>query len=245
MSRGDTGAADLRAPRQARIAAFVAVALLHIFVIGLLVRAFAPQFTASVTETMLSTFSVTIETPPTSAPSSKAPEPAGAAGEEGKKAIPRAVAAPKPKFVIAQASAPRAASTGSADTAGAGTRSDGTGAGGGGPGTGSGAGGNGPGGGTATGPVKIAGDINSARDYPKATRDLRIGDSVVIVLTVGANGRPRDCRVRKHSRDAQADAITCRLALDRFRFRPATDSAGNPVEASFGWRQRWYFNAPG
>ena len=34
--------------------------------------------------------------------------------------------------------------------------------------------------------------------------------------------------------------ITCALALQRFRFKPATDGQGNPVASTYGWRQRWY-----
>ena len=89
--------------------------------------------------------------------------------------------------------------------------------------------------------VKIAGDINSARDYPQATRDLRIGDRVIVALTVGKDGRPSACRIVRASRDPQADAITCQLALARFRFRPATDAAGQPVASEYGWQQRWFY----
>jgi len=46
--------------------------------------------------------------------------------------------------------------------------------------------------------------------------------------------------IHKPSPDAEADAITCRLARERFRFRPATDRAGNPIESEFGWQQRWF-----
>jgi protein TonB len=60
------------------------------------------------------------------------------------------------------------------------------------------------------------------------------------VLTVGTDGRVRSCRIHKPSPDAEADAITCRLARERFRFRPATDRAGNPIESEFGWQQRWF-----
>ena len=111
-----------------------------------------------------------------------------------------------------------------------------------GAGAGSGAapGGGDGGGGLARPFEQIAGDINSARDYPAASRALRLGHAVLIVFTIGTDGRVRDCRVREPSPDPQADAITCRLAEQRFRFRPATDAAGRPVEAQYGWRQRWF-----
>jgi protein TonB len=72
------------------------------------------------------------------------------------------------------------------------------------------------------------------------TRALRLGSSVIVVLTVGTDGRVRACRVHQPSPDAEADSITCRLAIQRFRFRPATDRAGNPIESEYGWQQRFF-----
>jgi len=235
---------DLKPPPRTRVGVFIAVALLHVLAVLALIRAFAPDFTTQAMETVVSTFSVTVTTPPPQPEPSKQPKPAGAAAEAGKKAAPREVQAPKPKVELAKAAAPAAASTGSANTAGAMNAGAGTGGGGQGSGTGSGAGGTGTGGGAVRKAEKIAGDINSARDYPRETRDLRIDDHVVVMLTVGADGRARNCRVRRASRDPQADAITCRLAEARFRFRPATDASGNPVESSYGWQQKWFYPKP-
>lgn len=132
-------------------------------------------------------------------------------------------------------------STGDDSRSGASTRGEGRGGATAGSGTGSGSEGQGSGGRyVASRPVKIAGDITSARDYPESGRDARLGRRVVIALTVGTNGRATGCKVYKTSGDAAADAVTCRLATERFRFRPATDQNGNLVEAIFGWEQRWY-----
>ena len=236
---------DLSAPPTVRVGAFVLVAVLHVLAILALIRAFAPDFAARAVHTVVATFTVTITAPspaptPTPAPAPKAGA-AGALGEAGRHAVPRAVMAPKPRVNVPHvAVAPPAVSTGTANSSGARDAGSGPGAGGQGSGTGSGGSGTGQGGG-GTRPVKIAGDINSARDYPIASRDLRIGDYVVIWLTVGTDGRPTGCRVGRGSRDAQADAITCRLASERFRFKPATGSDGQPVVATFGWQQRWYY----
>ena len=62
---------------------------------------------------------------------------------------------------------------------------------------------------------------------------------MTVYMTVGADGRASNCRVVRPSPDREADAIVCRLAEQRFRFRPATDSQGDPVPATYGWRQRW------
>lgn len=236
----DDTALDLTAPPRTRLGVVVVVALLHVVVLLGLVRAFAPDFTAQISKTVLSTFSVTVTTPPPAPEPSKQPEPAGAAAEAGKKAAARDVKAAQPKVELARAPAPKAASTGSANSSGAKDAGTGTGAGGQGAGTGSGTGGNGPGGGLTRKVEKIAGEINSAKDYPRETRGLRKDDHVIVVITVSAEGTPTACRVHRPSKDAQANAITCALALQRFRFRPATDAQGNPVAATYGWRQRWY-----
>jgi periplasmic protein TonB len=237
--------ADLSAPRHTKIGVFALVALLHVLAVLALIRAFAPDFSAKAVETVVSAFSVTVTTPPPSPEPSREPEKSGAAAEAGKKAIAKPDAAPKPKVMIAKAPAPKAASTGAANDSGASNAGAGTGAGGQGSGSGSGTGGTGQGGGLVRKAEKIAGEINSARDYPKATRDLRIDGAVTIYMTVGTDGRARNCRVQQASRDAEADAITCRLAEQRFRFKPATDAAGNPVESTYGWRQKWFYPKPG
>lgn len=232
--------ADLSAARGTRVGVIVLVALLHVAALLGLIRAFAPDFTAQVTRTVLSTFSVTVVTPPPAPQPSKEPEPAGAASEAGKKAVAREVKADKPKVDIAKSPAPKAASTGTANASGARDAGAGTGAGGQGSGTGSGTGGTGTGGGLTRKVEKIAGEINSAKDYPRDTRELRKDDYVIIAITVSAEGKPTACRIHRPSKDAQANAITCTLALQRFRFKPATDAQGNPVASTYGWRQRWY-----
>ena len=61
-----------------------------------------------------------------------------------------------------------------------------------------------------------------------------------LLIAVSAEGKATACRIVRPSKDAQANAITCALALQRFRFKPATDGQGNPVASTYGWRQRWY-----
>lgn len=232
--------ADLSSSRGTRVGVIVLVALLHVAALLGLIRAFAPDFTAQVAKTVLSTFSVTVVTPPPAPEPSKEPERAGAAAEAGKKAVAREVKAEKPKVDLAKSPAPKAASTGSANASGAKDAGAGTGAGGQGSGTGSGTGGNGSGGGLTRKVEKIAGEINSAKDYPRETRELRKDDYVIVAITVSAEGKPTACRIVRPSKDAQANAITCTLAMQRFRFKPATDVQGNPVASTYGWRQRWY-----
>ena len=91
-------------------------------------------------------------------------------------------------------------------------------------------------------PEKVAGDIRSARDYPvpPGGRETRFGQSVTLAMTVGVDGRASDCRILRPSNDPVADRITCELAIERFRFRPARNADGEPVAATYGWRQEFF-----
>ena len=232
---------DLSPPRRTKVGVALLVSLIMLLIAAGAIRIFTPNFAARVMETVLNTFSVTVTTPPMPPPPPKAPDPAGKSGNEGKKAVPREAAVPPAKHPIKQAPAPLNPGKGNANTSGAASQGSGTGAGGPGNGSGSGAGGNGTGGGAVTKAIKIAGEINSARDYPIPTRDLRINDYVIVAISVGADGSPTGCRVARPSKDTQANSITCQLALKRFRFKPATDASGKPVPSVFGWKQSWYY----
>lgn len=232
------------APRKkVRAGPLIVVALIHAIVGYGLVKAFAPGLTAAVEREVLSPFTVTITTPEPEPTPPPAPEPVpdeGAAAPPGKKATPREVVAPKPNIPLKRDKpAPKTSSTGTANNSGAADAGTGTGAGGTGDGTGSGNSGNGQGNGYQK-LQKTAGDINSARDYPKKTRKLRLGKSVTILLTVGTDGRVSNCRVTTPSPDSEADAITCQLAQERFRFKPATNGRGEAVVGKYAWQQRWF-----
>lgn len=240
-----TGQADsfVETRRRPRWWLIALVMLGHLAAFYGLIRVFAPGAVASIERSVLSTFNVTVTAPPPPPPPAAQPVPdEGAAGEEGRKAVPKPVTAPTPKITTRPTPVPRASSTGAASTSGASASGDGTGASGSGEGTGSGRGGGGQGGIAVSKPVKIAGDINSAADFPvpPGGRQARFGTSVTVFMTVTAEGRATDCRVVRPSPDREADAIVCRLAEQRFRFRPATDAEGRPVAASYGWRQEWF-----
>ncbi|MFN4222329.1 MAG: TonB family protein [Novosphingobium meiothermophilum] len=227
--------------RGQRLAAIVLAIALHLGVLWAVIHGFGGVpigDPAGERRFTVQTFDVPLERPSPS-PSPTAPDPAGASGEEGKKAVARPVVA-KARVPAPPSPAPPVAAKGEDVRSGAAAQGEGTGAGGQGSGTGSGASGSGTGGGLARKAEKIAGDIKSARDYPAASRDDRIGKRVVIVLTVGTDGRVSKCRVWRPSGVPDADAVTCRLAQERFRFRPATDSEGNPVVSEYGWEQRWF-----
>lgn len=215
------------------------IVLFHLAMIVALARAFAPDFTNSVVDQATSILTVNIAAP------EEKPEPPpvpdeGAAAAEGKQAKPRDAVVP-PRIIPAKPTqAPPVASTGQENQSGASATGAGTGGGGEGIGTGSGQAGTGTGNGNRK-LEKTAGDINSSKDYPKKTRALRIDQSVTILLSVGTDGKVTDCRVTEPSPDAEADRITCKLAIKRFRFNPATNASGEPTTGTYRWRQRWYY----
>jgi protein TonB len=220
------------------------VILFHVIVLAGLARAFAPDLTTAAVERAVSILTVSVGTAEVDPPEEpeQPPEPdEGAEGEAGREATSRETSAPEVKVPVKPAPpAPRASSTGTENRSGAQESGEGTGGAAAGSGTGSGGEGSGQGNGFRK-LRKVSGDINSARDYPRDTRELRIGHSVTILLTVGTDGRVKDCRISQPSPDAEADRITCRLAQERFRFEPATDSRGNPIVGKYAWRQRWFY----
>lgn len=219
--------------RRPRPALIVAIVLLHLAGIYALARVFAPSATASVERTVVSAFTVTITAPE----DEKQPEPdEGASGDAGKKATPKPVTAPKVP-TPRKSPAPQASSTGAANTSGARDEGDGTGAAGDGLGTGSGNQGGGMGGGIASKPSVRSGGVEP-RDYPMPDggRQVRYGQYVLVHFTVTKDGRARNCSVAKSTADSEATAITCPLVVNKVRFNPARNAAGDPVEARYGYR---------
>lgn len=228
--------------RRTRAWLLLAVGLLHVVLGFAIFSGLAGSAITAIQDAATAAYSIPLDPPqPPPPPASPVPtpQPAGAEGAAAKAAKPKPVVAAPAKIPTKAMTAAPAASTGDATRSGASGAGAGTGGGSVGSGTGSGGSGDGAGSG-ASRAVKIAGDITATRDYPARTRNLRLGSSVIVVLTVGTDGRVRACRVHKPSPDPEADAITCRLATQRFRFRPATDRAGNPVESEYGWQQSFF-----
>lgn len=178
------------------------------------------------------------EPKPAPSPAERASGKASAANRYAKAAP---VVAPKPKFIPPKpppiAAAPQPG-VGDAPSAGA-TPNPGPGSGAGGNGTGTGAGGSGSGTGGGTKAVWRSGTIRDS-DYPRTASAAKIGGEVEVRFTIQPTGRVTDCRVARSSGDASLDATTCRLIEERFRFRPATNSAGAAIASPYGWRQSWW-----
>lgn len=235
---------DPTPPRRTRLGVIMLVVVLHLIVIAGLVRAFTPDIAARVVASVLSTFDVTVITPPPASPPPPAPasdRDAGDQGSAGKKAVARAVKAPEPRLALSPAPAPRARSTGTANTAGALDQGGGTGAGSSGDATGAGGKGTGSGGGAVSRPSVRSGEINDARDFPvpPGGRHTRFGKSVIVQFTVTADGLARGCAVSSSSVDQETTARVCPLVIQRIRFHPARRADGTPVEARYGYIVRF------
>ncbi len=221
----------------------LAILLIHLGLFYVLIRSLAPSAVATVEQSVVSALTVTVTAPEEPDDPPSAPEPEGAQGDPGREAVAKPVTAPTPKRPLREdRPAPRAASTGTADTSGATSDGDGTGAAGTGLGTGSGNGGTGRGGGAVTKPEIVSGALNSARDFPipPGGREARIGTSVIVKVTVLPSGRATDCSVYRPSPFPETDAAVCRLVVERLRFRPATNRVGEPVAAPFYYQQRFF-----
>ena len=208
-------------------AAGIEFGLAALLVAGLAVSQSAPRGGG----TTLVTFTPAERPPPPPPPQPPRPEPdpgRSAPRASRAEALPRE--APSPPIVLA---APSPA----ASSAAAGVESDGGDPQGAGEGTGRGGSGAGPGEGVGA-PVRIAGALSDS-DYPRASA---ASGTVAIAFRVRSDGRVDLCRVVASSGAPLLDRLTCRLVERRFRYRPALDAEGRPVETmlrtSFTWGMR-------
>lgn len=231
--------ASIGVDRRTKALILAAVAALHIALIAALISAFGVDV---VVQTVKSIAAFNVPVPPPSPPPEPAPEataPQGAAAPPAPKATPKPRPVPSPRIVVKPRPAPTVASTGTAAKSGASAAGAGSGGGGQGTGTGSGGRGNGSGGGVVRSAEKVAGELRT-KDFPRSGANDRDGRFIVVRYFVGTDGRVKNCRVVQSSGSAEADAITCKLIEKRFRYRPAEDAAGNPVQDETGWKQWWW-----
>ncbi|HEU0097290.1 MAG TPA: energy transducer TonB [Allosphingosinicella sp.] len=170
----------------------------------------------------------------------------GAASPANLRNTPTEIVSPKPEIPIPVPppipSAP-AAGQGSAMAAGAApVPGPGTGRGGVGSGLGSGRFGNGTGGGGGGGRGSrarwLSGSIDGS-DYPDSAYRARVGGTVHLRFTVAPSGRVSDCAVTRSSGSRELDAVTCRLIVRRFRYRPARNAEGVPIASTVVGEHVW------
>ena len=224
--------------RKTKAIAIAAVAALHGAAIVALIAAFGVDV---VIETAKSIAAFNIPAPPPPPPPEPVAEtqPQGAAAPPAPKATPRPRPAPSPRIVVAPKPSPTVAASGTAVKSGASSAGAGSGGGGQGSGTGSGGRGDGAGGGMTRRAEKIAGALKT-KDFPRSGANDRDGKFITVRFVVGTDGRVGNCRVVQSSGSAEADAITCRLIEQRFRYRPAQRADGTPIADETGWKQWWW-----
>lgn len=175
-------------------------------------------------------------------PADKAKEAEGAAAPPALRNTPTEATAPKPRIPLPSPPAAEVPAEGTATAAGAALNpGPGTGRGGTGNGLGSGLSGNGTGGGgggLGSPARQIEGDI-SDRDYPVSAINARAQGTTYFRFTVGVDGRVGACGITRSSGSRALDARTCDLARSRFRFRPATNRAGQPIAVTIEGEQEW------
>ena len=111
-------------------------------------------------------------------------------------------------------------------------------------GTGSGNGGNGPGAGSGDGDgggsdAEWTGGKIKNGDYPKTVREAHISGTTETEVAVGVNGRATGCRVTRTSGSRELDSTTCQLIMQRFKFKPARNAAGQAIASRIEYEQEW------
>lgn len=155
---------------------------------------------------------------------------------------PARIISPPPLIPLPQPIAPPTAPV-AGGGAGTGDTADGAGAGGQGNGTGSGGSGRGTGSGEGDGGSFAHARQTDGRfrnsDFPPSVKGagrLKIG----VRYAIGPSGRVDRCDIIESSGYGEVDAMTCRIIMERYRFRPARDPDGYPVtevrEEDYRWR---------
>ncbi len=229
----------------ARIEVAFAVAALHVLFGYVLITALGIEIPSPVRDN-LKIFEVGPEPPP---PPVGKPVPRRAKSEKRKgtasppnlKAKPAEVVAVPPRerplivpppVVAAPTPGPGSAPTaGAADVPGPGTGSGGHGA-------GTGGGGKGDGDGDYTPPRWLRGRIKDS-DYPLATGETGIGETITVRFTVETDGHVTQCIVIQSSGNPRLDDATCRLIERRYRFAPSRDAHGTPVSSAVVEDHTW------
>lgn len=88
-------------------------------------------------------------------------------------------------------------------------------------------------------PATFPGSWATNDDYPaRAMHEEREG-TTGFRLTIGADGLPSACDIISSSGHGDLDATTCRLIMERARFKPGRDAKGKPVGGTYSNRIRW------
>lgn len=180
------------------------------------------------------------EPPPRASSASAAKDAAGARNLKNKATAvvaqpPRIPAPPPPVAAATSPASGDARQSGASNLPGSGQGAAGAGSGTGGGGLG----GSGDGAGIASGPRQIRGRL-TVSDFPDGLIGPGQQASVGVRYTIETDGRVTGCTVLRSSGFAQVDTLACRLISQRFRYRPATNRAGQPVRSVITESHTWY-----
>ena len=76
-------------------------------------------------------------------------------------------------------------------------------------------------------------------DYPPGALARHEEGTTEFRVTVGTDGRAKGCVVIKSSGFSDLDDATCRMILTQGRWKPATDSSGQPIESLYSRKVTW------
>lgn len=91
----------------------------------------------------------------------------------------------------------------------------------------------------AAAPLGMPGRWVSDSDYPAAALHRGEQGAAGFEVTIGPDGRVRDCRITRSSGSASLDAATCAKVSERAQFTPARDENGDPVTGRYANVIRW------
>ena len=88
-------------------------------------------------------------------------------------------------------------------------------------------------------PVTSAGEWLKSRDYPAKALFSGQSASIQFRLMVDKTGVPSACKVQVATRSPEFLDLTCKLLMERARFLPALDTAGNPQDSYYTNSVNW------
>ena len=88
-------------------------------------------------------------------------------------------------------------------------------------------------------PIGNPGKWATSADYPAAELRREIEGTARFRVTIGADGRVRNCEIVSSSGSPGLDRATCENIARRARFKPATDATGAAVSGTYSNAIRW------
>ena len=81
--------------------------------------------------------------------------------------------------------------------------------------------------------------VITSQDYPRRAIDQHEEGTVKYHMTIGTDGRVKDCKVTESSGYRDLDSLTCRLVQQRSRFKPQMGPNGVAVEYPADGDNKW------